>query len=1095
MSKEDESLRQYRDAVRAYPELDVSGATTPSDETVLSKPSSAGAGTSTSGSPFPPNYEILGKIAETQLSTTWKALDHERKAPVVIKEPQARLLLDEDALQRFRREVQLVSKFNHANIVPILATHLSEPPYFYTMPLIEGEHLDRFCEHRSLSITKRLPLFLKVCQAVTHAHQHGVIHRDLKPNNVLVDEDGEPQLLDFGLGRAFEPGTEPGKPEQEGVMGAPGYMAPEQAAGLSGDTRTDVYSLGVILFQLVTGQLPVKPTRDLDSLLRRIREEPPTDPVTLNPKLGCELDAVLLKALAKDPAQRYQSVADLTRDIESFLTNAPVSAVSNTARYVAGKWLQRHKQRVFFGAFTLCAVLGLIVFAAYWYHSATTGEVERHIKAVLIGRLQVERDDPVNASNMLWKEHLRYDSARTRYALWELYRRYPCLYHVSGHGRQTAVNYSPDGAWLVTVGKDRRLVVYESNSGRVSQVIPAERAHAQCVCFSPAGSQVYIGGADGRIRMWSFERAAGKIAERPSTVLELEAGPVTRVAASPDGHRLAAGTETGVVYVFNVSSANGLQQIFRQGGLGEVTDLAFSAESERLAASAKGAGANGQERPGGVWIWRLDDWQMVDDPMDDDPCRGVMFSEDGAEVVVGNVGLCRWNPANGNTTQLIEPMPWGVRSIDSPSHIAGRYIALAIGQGRVLFYDQKLATLHPLRGFHDNAVADHIGVCFSPAGRFVASVGRDGLRVWDFRPVRRIKLVDDSDRDWCANSIEPSSDASKLTVGMWTEVPVHTDAGGESTTEPKLVRRDRLVIYDLGQGEQTTIVAGPDEQFSPAVFAPDRQTIAFARTACTSGTSRLAVVNAGSPDVERRSPEVEGKATNAICWLGQDAHCLLDVLKDGSLVVWRVRSAGGANIPELERIDGFAHRCTSLSEWADGEWLVASEEGPDAVGRVKLWRATGRSLAEHPFDQAYERYSDFPTHGYTWRAVLVKDGDGNLLVATTGSVHEIHLWDAATGQPRGKLVGHRDAIFYCHTLSDRLLVTSSRDGTVRVWDVIEQEELCILHEHQSGTQALIAVGGTCIAIAEGHTITIADTRDIARFITGNEAAARGRLGE
>ena len=185
-------LQGYRDAVRAYPDLRPA-----TDMGTVAAPDGHDAGGRRSS--FPAHYEIVAKIAETRLSRTWKARDHERRTFVVIKEPLAEFVTDPALLERFRREVQLVAQLSSPRVVPILATHLAEPPYFYTMPFIEGLHLDDYCTRRALSLPERLRLFLEVCDGVIHVHRHGIIHRDLKPNNVLVDEDGHPQLLDFGL--------------------------------------------------------------------------------------------------------------------------------------------------------------------------------------------------------------------------------------------------------------------------------------------------------------------------------------------------------------------------------------------------------------------------------------------------------------------------------------------------------------------------------------------------------------------------------------------------------------------------------------------------------------------------------------------------------------------------------------------------------------------------------------------------------------------------------------------------------------------------------------------------------------------------------
>jgi tRNA A-37 threonylcarbamoyl transferase component Bud32 len=235
----------------------------------------------------------------------------------------------EELLHRFRTERQVLADLQHAHIARLLdggSTEDGRP--FFVMEYIDGEPLDRYCEGRQLGTRERLRLLLAVCAAVHHAHERGVVHRDLKPGNVLVTADGTAKVTDFGLAKRLEGGDGGAGPTQSGaVLGTPSYMASEQAAGKGKAVgpATDVYAVGAILYELLTGRPPFRADTPLDTLLQVLEAEP-VPPGRFHPKLPRDLETICLKCLQKDPARRYASAAELADDLRRFLDGEPIRA-------------------------------------------------------------------------------------------------------------------------------------------------------------------------------------------------------------------------------------------------------------------------------------------------------------------------------------------------------------------------------------------------------------------------------------------------------------------------------------------------------------------------------------------------------------------------------------------------------------------------------------------------------------------------------------------------------------------------------------------------------------------------------------------------
>ena len=327
-------------------------------------------------------YEIVAQIGVGGMGEVYRAFraDDQYRKQVAIKLVRAGQD-SEFVIRRFRNERQILASLDHSNIARLLDGGTTEQgvPYF-VMELIEGQGIDEYCDGHKLPTAERLRLFSQVCSAVQYAHQHLIIHRDIKPSNILVTAEGVPKLLDFGIAKILDAGAIEGNFERTTTLFrilTPGYASPEQVKGETITTASDVYSLGVVLYELLTGRSPyrltgrtpneisravceLEPGKPSTEVLREDSAESGQDAITpasisaardgspekLSKRLSGDLDNIVLMALRKEPRRRYASVEQFSEDIRRHLENLPVVARKDTAGYRASKFISRHKAGV-----------------------------------------------------------------------------------------------------------------------------------------------------------------------------------------------------------------------------------------------------------------------------------------------------------------------------------------------------------------------------------------------------------------------------------------------------------------------------------------------------------------------------------------------------------------------------------------------------------------------------------------------------------------------------------------------------------------------------------------------------------------------------
>jgi WD40 repeat protein/serine/threonine protein kinase len=773
----------------------------------------------TAGQVIAGRYMLLEVLGEGGMGTVYRAAQTEPvRRQVALK--LIKIGMDSRAvLARFDAERQALALMDHPNIARVYdggTTSTGQP--FFVMELVSGVSITEYCDGLRLPVRARLELFVSVCQAVQHAHQKGIIHRDLKPSNVLVAEvDGRPtpKVIDFGVAKATEfKLTDQSLADTGAIVGTPTYMSPEQAdpSSMDIDTRTDVYALGVILYELLAGSPPLDAKEfkrgAILEMLRMVRDVDPPRPSTkvrtaealpsiaasrdigpeqLKRTLRGDLDWIVMKALEKDRSRRYDTANGFAADVLRHLSSEPVLAAPPSRAYRMRKFVPKHRGAVIAAGLVVLALLGGIAGTTWGLiraDKARAGEArrltERDEALKKAAQRAEERDLAIKTANEsaddlkhrlgvseMAQAGIAYDASDVVLAAecldnvppgergWEWrhlkQRTRGGLFTLYGHtGPVRSVSFSRDGSRIVTGSRDRTAKVWDARTGTALIELSGHMGTVSSVSFSPDGSRVVTGSDDGTAKVWD--------ARTGSAFLELNGhlGAVMSASFSPDGSRILTASRDRTAKVWDARTGSLLLGL--DGHNGYVSSASFSPDGSRILTGSWDQTAKvWDSRTGSVMLeLKLQKVEVIPEYL-----LSVSFSPDGSRIFTGSAtGKVKgWDARTGSFLLELK----GDRISFSPD---GWRIVTA---GKV--WDARTGELLlELKG-HTGAVTD---ASFSPDASRIVTGSDDGTaKVWDARMgTRPLELW----HKQTVASVSFSPDGSRIVTGSWDQTAKIWDA-------------------------------------------------------------------------------------------------------------------------------------------------------------------------------------------------------------------------------------------------------------------------------------------------------------------------------
>ncbi|MCA9119067.1 MAG: protein kinase [Planctomycetaceae bacterium] len=961
------------------------------------------------------NFSLIRMLGQGGFGAVWLAKDRSLGRQVALKLPKA---TGKDS--KLLHEAQTAARLKHPNIVSIYEVGVDEGQVFIASEYIDGEDLRDEMARAKPEVSRTVKVIATIAHAVHHAHKLGVVHRDLKPANVILNAEGEPFITDFGIAKHLS--AEDTISTDGEVIGTISYMSPEQARGSTRETdsRSDIYALGVMLFEMLTEFRPFRGNARA-VIHQKIYDDPPS-PRKLVPALAKDLETICLKCLEREPAKRYQSALELAEELERFRNNIPIKARPISRGEKLWRWCRRKPAvAVLLFGFILSLSCGLAS-TSYFWHQAIKNEAKTRASLYrtqmsLAGKLWAAGD--IAGLRHTLASHEGYANAESAKRFeWDYYSRLtePFLQAVNHGEVVTDVGVSFDGQLFASTGHDRVIRIWSSSSGQIVRTLQPRAGKPGTIMFSPVDDRIVSAHGDGQARLWNPQ-------QHDHTIREFPHGPgLTHVLFSYDARHLITAGSNGKVLMWKVGTGEQVADLSLPKRA--VRDFRFSADDRFVVVAAQG---------GGISIWECESQEYVQSMTAGIEVFSVSFVDEGRLIAAGTYGgtlayfssdtgeLVETVAVDGGVVGDLEYLPnvdllaavttaHRLHLIDAQRHSVrtlvthalthgmlahsqdGSMLVVGSGDGTVKLL-QVSALQRPDVYWQDSHIRD---LEFVAGGRKIASCTGDGtVSLWDVETGEKSELVARSDHEMLALAAQAKGHLLAAS-GMFREV----------------------LVFDTSTNEKVGSISLPYSGFSSLGFSASGDLLA---TGSRSGEVRVyATGHWDEPKWEWTDPDVE-------------VFDLRFSLTGETLAV--AYSNGKVKLIDLSRSEPtIRHLQLKTSPLSlnfcnlRGELAIGTQDGEIHVIN-SLTLETLRIFKAH--SSRINALSSFPS--------------GDRLVSG-GRDRELRIWDFDSGELVASLVGHGRQVFATAVSPDGTTIASGGlGGDIRIWRGAR-------HSHKTATE-------------------------------------------